>query len=269
MADGSAQTGVTFCCVQCRLLQPPTTVCAECDAPMVAPVELVRELLYYRDMRFVSLRDWGLITAFLGGSSLAIPLLAPLALVSAAALAVHKLRGLRKPQTIAGVQLPPLAMAPGASTYHGIARRFRTTVSSLRDRAPVLIEHAAIRDRRGGVLLRRTEAAPFLLEVEDRPILITGVVRVTGAAQSSRVRRGDPELVRMGIPPDLAIAGDLEVCSVCDGATALAVTGLVEDEAVPELAFHRDEGRIPVMRGRVGAPVLVSDARLIGAALVR
>jgi hypothetical protein len=29
---------------------------------MIAPVELVRELLYYRDMRMIDHRDWGLIT---------------------------------------------------------------------------------------------------------------------------------------------------------------------------------------------------------------
>ena len=50
-------------------------------------------------------------------------------------------------------------------------------------------------------------------------------------------------------------------------APALAVTGVIEDEAVAELAFHRDGGRIPVMRGRVGAPVLVADRRLIAAGL--
>ena len=33
------------------------------------------------------------------------------------------------------------------------------------------------------------------------------------------------------------------------------------------IAFHRDGGRIPVMRGKVGAPVLVADRRLIAAAL--
>src|SRR5215475_11154552 len=39
---------VTFCCVQCRLLQGPSGTCEECAAPMTAPVELVRELLFYR-----------------------------------------------------------------------------------------------------------------------------------------------------------------------------------------------------------------------------
>nr|PZN19052.1 MAG: hypothetical protein DIU78_21730 [Pseudomonadota bacterium] len=53
----------TFCCVQCRLLQPPTVGCAECGTPMVAPVDLVRELLQYRDMKMVDGRDWAFITA--------------------------------------------------------------------------------------------------------------------------------------------------------------------------------------------------------------
>ena len=108
---------VTFCCVQCRLLQPPTTTCVECAAPMTAPVELVRELLYYRDMRFGDHRDWGMVTAFLAGGSLALPILAPLAIGSMIALGVHKLRDRaaaardRRASTC-----PPLAAAPGATT---------------------------------------------------------------------------------------------------------------------------------------------------------
>ncbi len=47
----------------------------------------------------------------------------------------------------------------------------------------------------------------------------------------------------------------------------LAVTGVIEEEATAEMAFHRDGGRIPVMRGRIGAPVLVADRRMIAAAL--
>jgi hypothetical protein len=71
----------------------------------------------------------------------------------------------------------------------------------------------------------------------------------------------------MGVPAELGVAGDLEVASVAADGTRLAVTGVVGEEAVVELAFHRDGGRIPVMRGLVGAPVLVEDRRLIGAAL--
>lgn len=261
----------TFCCVQCRLLQAPTTVCAECAAPLTAPVELVRELLYYRDMTLLDQRDWGMITAFLAGSSLALPVLAPVAIGSMVALGIHKLRRARRHRAIAGITMPPLRAAPGATTLYGVARRFRSTISSLVDAAPVLVEHAAVKDHHGAVLLRRTEAAPFLLEVEGRgPVLVTGVTRVLSAsilAQRMRVGRGDPRLEKMGVPADLGIAGDLEVASVAADGPALAVTGVLEDEAVADLAFHRDGGRIPVMRGRAGAPVLVEDRRLIAAAL--
>lgn len=263
-------TSATFCCVQCRLLQPPATACAECAAP-TAPVELVRELLYYRDMSLLRQRESGLLTAFVLGCSFALPWLTPFAVGGVLALGIHKVRSRRKQRTIAGIAIPPAAAAPGATTLYGVARRFRATVNSLVDDAPVLLEHAAIKDRAGAVLLRRTEAAPFLLDIEDRgPVLVTGVARVTTAnilAQRMRIRRGDPRLEKMGVPADLAIAGDLEIASVVADGPGVAVTGVIEDEAVAELAFHRDGGRIPVMRGRVGAPVLVEDRRLIAAAL--
>ncbi len=271
MADwASVDSSSTFCCVQCRLLQRPATSCAECGAP-TAPVELVRELLHYRDLSLLDHRGWGLATAFLAGSSFALPILAPLAVGSLIALGVRRLRGGHRRRAITGVTIPPAAAAPGAVTLYGIARRFRATVTSLADDAPVLIEHVAIKDRSGAVLLRRTSAAPFLLELEDRgPVLVTGVARVAAAcvpAQRTAVRRGDPRLEKMGVPPDLVIAGHLEISSVPADGPGLAVTGPVEDEAVAELAFHRDGGRTPVMRGRAGAPVLVADRRLIAAAL--
>jgi hypothetical protein len=265
-------TSSTFCCVQCRLLQAPTATCAECGAPMTAPVELVRELLYYRDMNFLDHRDWGLVTAFLAGSSIAMPILAPFAVGSIIALGIQKLHRRRVQRAIAGVTVPPLVSMPGATTVYGVARRFRGTLSSLVDSAPVLVEHAAVKDRHGAVLLRRTEATPFLLDVEDRgPVLVTGVTRMMTAsilAQRLRVRRGDPRLEKMGVPGDLGISGDLEIASIVADGPALAVTGIVEDEAVADLAFHRDGGRISVMRGRIGAPVVVEDRRLVAAAIV-
>ncbi|MBS1122235.1 MAG: hypothetical protein H6Q90_4463 [Deltaproteobacteria bacterium] len=238
---------------------------------MTAPVELVRELLYYRDMQLLGGRDWGLITAFLAGSSLALPILAPLAVGSMIALAVTKMRKMRR-HGITGIAMPPATPAPGATTLYGVARRFRGTVQSLTDAPQVLLEHVVVRDHRGAVLLRRTEAAPFLLDVEDRgPVLIIGVARVTSSASvlahRRRVRRGDPVLERMGVPNDLAIAGDLEISTIVADGPGLAVTGVIEDESVAELAFHRDGGQTPVMRGRIGAPILVEDRRLIAAAL--
>ena len=267
----SVDASATFCCVQCRLLQPPATTCAECGARATAPVGLVRELLHYRDLSLLDHRGWAVVTAFLAGSSFALPLLAPFAVGSMIALGVHRLRGARRKHAIAGISIPPVAAAPGAITLYGIARRFRSTVASLVDDAPVLLEHAAIKDRFGAVLLRRTEAAPFLLELEDRGlVLVTGVARVTPAHvlwQRLQLRRGDPRLEKMGVPADLAIHGDLEIASVAADGPGLAVTGPIEDEAVAELAFHRDGGRISVMRGRIGAPVLVGDRRLIAAGL--
>jgi hypothetical protein len=267
------ETSKTFCCVQCRLLQPPTATCAECGATTTAPVELVRELLYYRDMSLLDHRDWGLVTAFLAGSSIALPILAPFAIGSMIALGVHKLRNLRSKRAIAGISVPPVAHLPGARTLYGVARRFRGTVESLAERSKsVLVEHAAVKDRHGAVLLRRTEATPFLLDVEGAgPVLVTGVTRMLAAsilAECTRVRRGDPRLERMGVPNDFGIAGNLEIVSIVADGPALAVTGIVEDEAVADLAFHRDGGRIPVMRGKVGAPVLVEDRRLIAAAIL-
>lgn len=232
----------------------------------------MRELLYYRDMRLLSHRDWGLITAFLAGSSLALPILAPFAVGSAIVLGVDKLRKMRRRRAIAGITMPPAAAAPGATTLYGIARRFRSTVQSLVDESPVLVEHAVVRDRRGAVLLRRSEVVPFLLDVEHRGlVLVTGIARMMSStavlARRLRVKRGDPRLARMGVPNDLAVIGELEVASIAADGPGVAITGIIEDEAVAELAFHRDGGRIPVMRGRVGAPILVEDPRLIAAAL--
>jgi len=266
---------------------------------MTAPVELVRELLYYRDMKMVSGRDWGMITALIAGSSIAFPVLAPVALGSMVVLIVNKLRGLRRRAAIAGVALAPCTVAAEATTLFGVPRRFRATVNSLVDDAPVLLEHAIVRDRTGAVLLRRSQGAAFLLDPERRsgsdplhlrpegrsgsdpldlgvedhgPVLVTGAARLTALSLfvlRTPVRRGDPRLQRMGIPDDLAVSGELEIATLTEQSPALAVTGVVEQEAIAELAFHRDGGRIQVMRGRAGAPVLVEDRRLIGAALLR
>jgi hypothetical protein len=232
---------------------------------MTAPLELVRELLYYRGMRFVSGRDWGMLVALLGGGSLAMPMLAPFAVISAVALGVTKLRELRRRRQIAGVPISPVVPTPGATTVIGVPHRYRATVTSLVDQTPVLLEHAMIKNRRDGVLLRRSEGAPFVLQVESiGPVLVTGVTRVAqpkARALRTRVRRGDPRLLQMGIPADLAIGGDLEIATVVDGGPVLAVTGVLEQESVADFAFHRDGGQVSVMRGHIGSPVLVEDPR--------
>jgi hypothetical protein len=279
----------TFCCVQCRLLQQPTTTCIECGASTTAPVELVRELLFYRETRDDRQRELGILSAFLAGSAIAAPVLAPFAVGSLIALGIHKLRVARKRMALVGIDMPLVPAAAGASTLFGIARKFQTTFGSLIDNAPALVEHAVLKDRDGAVVLRRTEAVPFLLDVEWRnsghdgddeadrealaaelPVLVTGVARVTSPnvlARRIRVGRADPRLARMGVPADLVVDGELEISTVTAAGPGLAVTGVLGEEAVAELAFHRDGGRIRVVRGRVGAPVLVEDRRLIAAAL--
>lgn len=267
----------TFCCVQCRLLQTPTTACNECGTPMVAPVELVRELLRYRDMKMVSGRDWAFITAMIAGGSIAFPVLAPVAVGSMVVLGLSKLGALRRQTSIAGIEMPALHRAPNAKTIVGMARRFRTTVSSMLGETQVLLEHAIIKDRAGGVLIRRSAGTAFLLDrgAEHGPLLVTGALRLVAPGMfgisplRESIKRGDPRLRRMGVPPEFAIAGELEASSLIESDLEIAVTGIVEDEAVADLAFHRDGGTVAVMRGIAGAPVLVEDRRLLAASLAR
>src|SRR5438067_906740 len=213
---------------------------------MVAPVALVRELLAYRDMKIVSARDWGMITGLLAGGSIAFPVLTPLAVGSLVAAAVQKARQLRAKKAVAGIAMPPPVIANGATAVSGIARKLRACVASLRGGDDVLAEHAEIRDREG-VILRRTESAPFWLERDgEPPVMIAGAMRRIGhvAGRIVDVERGDEVLARMGIPGDFAIAGALEIASIAE-ATHVVVLGALEDEIVPEAAFHRDGGQIP------------------------
>ena len=242
---------------------------------MVAPVELVRELLRYRDMKLVGGRDWAFITAMIAGGSIAFPVLAPVALGSMVVLGVSKLRELKRRTAIAGIEMPALHRAPGAHTAIGTARKFRSTVASMLGDAQVLLEHAIVRDRAGGVLIRHSAGTSFLLDRgEDSPLLVTGALRLVApglfgtSPLREPIKRTDPRLRRIGVPADLAIAGDLEVSSLGESDLQIAVTGLIEDEAVADLAFHRDGGTVAVMRGIAGAPVLVED-RLLAASLAR
>jgi hypothetical protein len=221
---------------------------------MVGPLELVRELLGYRDIQIGRHRDWAFLTALLAGSSIAFPVLLPVAACGAIVAGIDKLMSRRR--VIRGVARTPIEIARGAVTKVGTARRLRGTVTSIVDEAHVLVDQAAICDREGGVLLWRCESAPFLLDGDDGPMLVVGPVRFPYAATATRVRAGDAELRRMGVPDDLPIKGRLEAARVVE-AGRIAVTGLLDDESVAELAFHRDGGRIAVMRGTAGHPVLV------------
>jgi hypothetical protein len=224
-------------------------------------------------MNMVSGGDWAFITAMIAGGSIAFPVLAPVALGSIVVLGVSKLRELRRRRTIAGVSLPIVHAPPGARTLIGRARKLRGTIASL-DGTPVFLEQAIIHDRSGAVLLRRSAAVPFLLDREgEGPVLVAGPARIVmpGLFGTSPVRapvkRGDERLRKMGVPGDLVIAGQLSVSSVTDDEQVISVTGVVEEETLAELAFGRDGGQIPVMRGRAGAPLIVDDPRFAGVAI--
>jgi hypothetical protein len=224
---------------------------------MVAPVELVRELLSYRDMKIVSARDWGTITGLLAGASIAFPMLTPFAVGSLIAAGVQKVRTLRAHKAIEGVQLAPAVAPPSSSVISGLARKMRATIASVLDDDAVLAEHGEIRDGEA-VVLRRSETAMFWLERDREPaVMVIGATRRIGHARPDSVPVGALLLARMGVPKEFQISGDLELSAIRD-ATHLTVIGELAEEAIAEVAFHREGGRVPVMRGRPGAPLLVS-----------
>jgi hypothetical protein len=230
---------------------------------MVAPVELVRELLAYRDMKIVSARDLGMITGLLAGASIAFPVLTPVAIGSLIAAGVQKLRGMRMRAAIAGIE-PVVPLPPAnATAADGVARKLRATIASIEDDSAVLAEHGEIWNE--GLILRRSETAPFWLERQGAPpVLVAGPTRRIGPRRigplppsATPIARGDARLARMGVPADFAISGALALTAIRE-MTPVTIIGALEEESVAEAAFHREGGRVPVMRGRPGAPLLVS-----------
>ncbi len=57
-----------------------------------------------------------------------------------------KLRGEARKRTMVGIALPSVVPPAGATTLHGIARKFRGTVASVLAAQPVLVGHAVVRD---------------------------------------------------------------------------------------------------------------------------
>jgi len=225
---------------------------------MVAPVQLVRELLAYRDMKIVSARDWGMITGLLAGASIAFPVLTPFVVGSLVAATVQKARRMKAKKAVTGIEVPAPVIAMGATAVSGIARKMKACIASL-DGNDVLAEHAEIRDG-DGVILRRSAGAPFWLDRDgEPPVMVVGAMRRIGhlPGHVREIERGDEVLARMGIPKDFAISGELEIASIAE-AMRVTVLGALEDEIIAEAAFHRDGGQVPVMRGRPGMPLLVS-----------
>src|SRR5688572_6692553 len=146
IVDETLPTG-TFCCLACRLLQAPTTMCLHCGAAMVAPIPLIRDLLRYRDMSLATERDLGLITALIAGGSVMVPLLAPLALASLSALLIRRRRRARLAgdQDVSPVLPAVAAPAPGAITRSGLVRPlYGCVIGSILDSRPMVVEDIAL-----------------------------------------------------------------------------------------------------------------------------
>jgi hypothetical protein len=239
--------------------------CAQCGGNTVAPAELVRDLLAYRDLSLTAERDLGMITALLAGGSIAMPILFPFALVSFGALAarlpVRRLRArARAERRVEPIRLPP-PVAPGRSVaVAGVVRRFRgETIRSRWDGADVIAEEIAI-EVDGGVIVRHAMAAPFFVEGAER-VLVRGDVRLAVAPAwtigGREVRAGDPLPYELGLPRDLRVRGTARRTRIADDDGDVIAIGPETVEALPEHAALRDGGRTRVLVGERGAPVLI------------
>jgi hypothetical protein len=254
------------CCLECRLVQPPTRDCVECGASTVGPMEGLRELMSYRDMKLVAERDMWMISALLAGGSIVMPFLLPFSIVTlgAAGLQARRQRRARNEQPIAAIADVRLAVAPGAIVARGTVHSLRAPVRCAWDGVSCVAAELGVRWV-GGLFLRATAVAPFVVAAPDGDIVVDGVVRmvppmiVYRAARRPETTGAHPMLAALGVPASWHLAGILHVDLVAQGAT-VTVTGPVAHEPVPALATYRDGGIARVMRGTTSAPVMLEPA---------
>lgn len=257
----------TFCCLECRLIQPPTVECIECRSPQVAALAFETEVLRQKLRRqrgkvanaavqgAIGVGGVGAYIGVVAGGVLVSPLIPAVALGTLMGSMMLFVR--KRNQRITTVPFPPPKLAEGAVTKHGIARKLTETIETCDGADRVLVEEALLRGKADGVYFRRTRAAPFVVDVEGgERVVVQGVVRLTAAATRSPARAGtDPRLLALGIE-GIAVAGSLELAVIRDGDT-VDVVGEPTTEAVPELAFDRDAGQATIMRGGAERVVLV------------
>jgi hypothetical protein len=258
-----------YLCLGCRLLQPATIECAQCGGTTVAPADLVRDLLAYRDLSLAAERDLGLITALLAGGSIAVPILFPFMLVSLGALAVRvPMRRLRArahaEHRVEPIRVPPPTAPARSIVIEGEVRRFRGgTVRSRWDGAPVIAEEIAI-ESKAGVVVRHAAAAPFFVEGGGERVLIRGCVRLIAepswTVYGRKIRAGDALPYELGLPRDLRVRGFARRTRLIESQTADSVIaiGVESFEALPEHASLRDGGQTRVLVGEPGMPVLIA-----------
>jgi hypothetical protein len=177
----------------------------------------------------------------------------------------------RKRKTIVAMSKRRARIADGSTACSGtvapltgalralVDRRGETGADDDEQREAVLVEQLEVCTRLGGLIVRRIRAAPFLIDTGGSAVIVTGQVRLlpeVGTFRRERLDPGDARLAALGVPADLIAHGWLETTSLRPGDRCRAL-GLVDDEMVPELAFHRDAGATRVMRGRRGAIVVV------------
>ncbi|MEO8702991.1 MAG: hypothetical protein ABI867_23295 [Kofleriaceae bacterium] len=253
----------TFCCMQCRLLQPQATECAACTS-IIAPLVVMQRMLGMKDpnnvtgrSRHTSLTVAGTVLGYLGlvAGSLFAPITVPIGLGAAGLVGGIALA--RSKGRIRTVADPPPELGKTAVTQTGIARKLRETTPSLVDSTAVLAEQVELR-RRGGLVFRRVVAVPFLVELPGEKLVVAGVVRIAKPRiEQPGLERKDRRLAELGIPEAFRISARVEVATIRDG-DPVAVTGELATEIVSDLAFHRDAGEVAVMRGRARALVVIS-----------
>lgn len=253
----------------CRLLQERSAACVECGAATMVSLERGAAGLKFGNLSLTSapttrkerLADAagsiGIVAGYAGiiaGAALwwpAIPLILGAA-VGGIGIAMWKSRDV----DIAPVDRWPVATPSDAVEQRGVAHRLTDSLRSVVDGKPVLVEECVIR-RRGGVLLRRTTAVPFVVDVEGERLVVTGTVRVTAPFLWREVEQNTA--IALGVPETLPIRGVIEHARVCDG-DRVRVTGLRSKEIVRELAFHRDAGAATAMRGVANAVVAIEGS---------
>jgi len=257
-----------FCCMHCRLLQSAATECVECASPLMATIANQRALLRRdfssaaeapsprRQALTAGASTVGFLAAYAGfviGTMFWWPA-APIVLGTGAGAGL--IAALRRRPAIAAVDPLAVATAPTAITRRGIAHRLTESVPSITGHGNELAEQVVISNKKG-LLFRRVRAVPFLVELDDGgKLVVLGMLRVeTPTMFAEAIKKGDPRALALGLE-DLPIKGELRVSAVREG-DRISVTGEETLEMVPELAFHRDAGETPVMRGRAKAVVAI------------
>ena len=255
----------------CRLLQERSAACTECGAATMISLERGAEGLKFGNIRVhpntpSTRRERianaagavGLVAGYVGiiaGAALWWPAIPMILGAGVGGIGLSAWRS--RDAEIAQVEMLPVVTPAGAVTKRGIARKLSESVKSVVDGAPALVEQVVVLGPRGDVLLRRTYAAPFVVDVDGERVVVAGTLRITSKTSKQKLKKGDPIAAALGIPASLPVAGKLAIAQVHDG-DRVTISGDLSVEMVPELAFHRDAGEATMMRGTANAVVSIA-----------